>query len=633
MRSSHPQQTVEKLNFSVYPNWREFLSVSAIFLMLICSWVGSSLMNVQQNDKPVTATTCLTQRLLGHPCSDLWKHIWGAWWTSEELQQGRWPTQTNLQNFPKGGKLYVIDQLNALTTACLSNFFGLVAAFNLTQILKLYTSCLGAWLLARLVCQDSWNAAAAGIIYGICPFILTSGVTSAICETTNLEWMPLSLIGMALCLRSKHTNFRAIFFTSASLALSAVGSWYYAEACLISAAVLIIWAAVYKEVPILNNSEKVTIRSNNTGSISKSRFKANWFNTAMACVLSLVLASPTAFLFASSLSGPDSLLAKIDVTNRQQAANLKFFHKEGDFHNNASLAGYFLPGKGQLSVSQDVDLRCKSTYIGWLALFLASVGLWKNKKEGRFWVVLGVFAFFISSGPYLVYFGSQSFENPINIFYWIPYNFIPGFKMAVITDRFSIIVQLSVAVLAAMGLKYICSQLHFNRFFAVLVAILLINAEIMLLSPVPFPIPSSSATQPPQSLYLAAQPGNKGVIQLPLSRTDSHLQPGEYYYWQTCHRKPMALSLTTRIHPYLLTNLLTSSLFLCEDPQYGEITSGKIFASDIEALRQDGFGWICVNDQLMEKEAAAKANKILTDLLGQPKEFANRSKVYTINGT
>ncbi|MGM9998747.1 MAG: hypothetical protein ACI38Q_05080 [Candidatus Bruticola sp.] len=589
-------------------------------------------MNVQKGEEPTTVRSCLTQRLLGHPYSDLWKHIWGAWWTGEELKQGRWPSQTNLQNFPKGGKLYVIDQLNALTTACLSHFFGLVAAFNLTQIFKLYMSCLGAWLLARLISQDSWSATAAGTIYGLCPFILTSGLTSAICETTNLEWLPLSLIGIIVCLKSRRTNIAAIVFTSATLALSALGSWYYAEACLISAAVIVIWAAADKSIPILDGSEaEKPIK--NSGDAKSTKFQANWFNVALACMLSLVLAAPMTFLFADSLSGQDSLLAKIDITNRQQADNLKFFHKEGDFHNNASLAGYFLPGKGQVSISQDVDLRCKSTYIGWIALVLASIGLWQNKKIGRFWMILGLFSLFISSGPYLVYFGSKSFENPINIFYWITYNFVPGFKMAVITDRFSIIVQLSIAVLAALGLKYICSKIQFSRFLAVTVVILLINTEIAMLSPVPFPLPSSSASQPPQSLYLAAQPGDEGVILLPLSRPDSHLQPGEYYYWQTCHHKPMALSLTTRIHPYLMTNLLVSTLFLCEDPQYGEITSGKIFASDIEALRKDGFGWICVNDQLMEEKAAAKANKILTELLGKPQEFTNKSKVYTIGKT
>ena len=79
-----------------------------------------------------------------------------------------------------------------------------------------------------------------------------------------------------------------------------------------------------------------------------------------------------------------------------------------------------------------------------------------------------------------------------------------------------------------------------------------------------------------------------------------------------------------------MNNLLTNSLILCEDPYYGEIPDGQIFEEDVRKLKKDGFGWICVNEQMMRKETALKVNKILTDLLGKPQEFPNQSKIYTI---
>lgn len=603
--------------FQVCPSWREWATISLLFLFLIGAWLGSSLLNLNAEDPQVSWTTCFSERFIGHTQSDLWKHVWGAWWTGYELDQGRWPQQTDLQNFPRGGKLYVIDQLNASITALLNRFFSLAAAFNLTQALKLYASCCGAWLLARLFTKETWSAAAAGVIYGLCPFILTSGLTSAICETTNLEWLPLSLIGLFLCFNSKNTNVKLILFTSLALAFSAFGSWYYAEACLLSAAILFVWTMLTGSIPAFQT-------------FPNDKPRPNWFCVSLACLISLLWASPAVFLFADSLSGQTSLLAQIDVTNRQQAKNLQFFHKEGDFHNNASLAGYFLPGKKQISISRDVDLRCKTTYIGWIALALAAFGLYKARKTSLFWIILGVLALIVSSGPYLVYYGSNSCTKPINIFYWIFYNLIPGFKMAVITDRFSVITQLSAAVLAALGLKYLFQRIPVKKEFIALAAIFLINAEISLISPVPFPLPSSSAKQPQLSYYLQKLPEHKAVLQLPLTRADGELQPGEYYYWQTCHGKPMAISLTTRWPRYLMNNLLTNSLILCEDPYYGEIPDGQIFEEDVRKLKKDGFGWICVNEQMMRKETALKVNKILTDLLGKPQEFPNQSKIYTI---
>lgn len=611
-----PQLSNESTSFNICPSWQELAAVSLVFLFLISAWLGSSLTHLNDGDPQISGFNCLSERFVGHPQSDLWKHVWGAWWTSSELKQGHWPQQTDLQNFPRGGKLYVIDQLNAFTTALLTNFFSLAAAFNLTQALKLYASCLGAWFLARLITKDTWSAVAAGTIYGLCPFVLTSGLTSAICETTNLEWLPLSLTGLIICLNSERTNIKAVLGTSLVLTLSALGSWYYAEACLLSAAILCLYVLyVYSK----QNFDESLVKS-----------PPNWFCAISACVLSLALASPAAFLFADSLSGQTSLLAQIDVTNRQQSENLQFFHKEGDFHNNASLSGYFLPGKDRISVSRDVDLRCKTTYIGWITLILAALGLRKYKKSATLWVILGTATLLISTGPYLTYHGANSFTKPINVFYWVVYNLIPGFKMAVITDRFSVITQLSAAILAALGVKYLFAKIPIRKEFIALAAVFLVNLEISLLSPVPFPLPSSSATQPQSCLYLSKQPAHKAVLQLPLTRIDGELQPGEYYYWQTSHHKPMAISLTTRWPRYLMNNLLTSSLILCEDQQYGELPEGKIFKDDMAKLKRDGFGWICVNEQFMRPETATKVNKILQDLLGSPLEFSNHTKLYTI---
>lgn len=597
---------------SFLPNLKEFLGASVFFLPLIFLIVFPSFVSAGQQTGGESSV--FSSYFLGNDRSDLWKHTWDAWWVNSELQQGRFPLRSALQNFPEGGKLYVIDPFNSLVSGLLSRLVGLTAAFNFTHLLQLYLSCLGAWLLGCYVCRDKAAALVTGVIYGLSPFILTSGVCSGICETTNLEWLPLSLLGLLVCFRTERPA-AAVIFTSLSLCLGALGCWYYSMTCIVCVVILCLWTAVTGRLPVPGQEEKQ---------------KLNWFTPLIACLLSLIMISPCALAFADSLKGEGSLLAQIDVTERQQAGNLEFFHKEGHFKNNAPLLGYFVPGKENISVADDVDLRMKTVYIGGAALLLAALGLYAGGRACRFWALLGGLLLLMSTGPYFTYWGEESLSAPINPVYWAAYNFVPGFKMAVITDRLSIAVQLSAAVLAGVGVHWLKSRLKGVYLYAVCLLGLTVLAEVIFVSPVPYPLPAAASAMPLQAVALAEKEDGGAVIQLPLNRIGGQLQPGEYYYWQTCHKKPMPISLTTRFPRKLFKNMLMDTLFLCEDSSYGEPLLSEYLYEGAEQLRRSGFGWICVNGALMNGVTLRKVKSVLDRIFTEKQVFPNGAVLYKI---
>ncbi|MBQ7502231.1 hypothetical protein IJT93_05875 [bacterium] len=605
-------KAIDRAEPSFLPNFKEFLGASAFFLPLIFLVVFPSFVSagVQSGGEE----TVFSSYFLGSDRSDLWKHTWDAWWVNSELQQGRFPLRSSLQNFPEGGKLYVIDPFNSLVSGLMSRLIGLTAAFNLTHLLQLYLSCMGAWLLGCCICRDKAAALVTGVIYGISPFILTSGVCSGICETTNLEWLPLSLLGLIVCFRTERPA-AAVIFTSLSLCLGALGCWYYSMTCIICVVILCLWAAFVKRLPILGCEEKQ---------------KLNWFCPLIACLLSLIMISPCALAFADSLKGEGSLLAQIDITERQQAGNLEFFHKEGHFKNNAPLLGYFVPGKDNLSIADDVDLRMKTVYIGAAALLLAVLGFCGGGMACRFWALLGGVLLLMSTGPYFTYWGEDSLSVPVNPIYWAAYNFVPGFKMAVITDRLSIAVQLSAAVLAGIGVHLLRAGLKKYFIYAVCLLALTVVAEVVFVSPVPFPLPAAASAMPRQAEALAKEEGMGGVIQLPLNRIGGQMQPGEYYYWQTFHRKPMPISLTTRFPRKLFKNMLMDTLYLCEDSSYGEPLLSEYLFEGAEQLRKSGFEWICVNGNLMNGVTLRKVRSVLDQIFPNKQVFPDGAVLYKI---
>lgn len=550
------------------------------------------------------------QRVLGDAESDVWKHLWGAWWMGRELGAGQFPTWTDLQNYPEGGRLYIIDPLNAGLAALCAPLLGLVQAYNVVMAFQVLAAALAAWALARHLTGDGRAALVAGAAYGFCPYILTSGVSSGIAETSNLAWLPLGILGLLLGF-SGRGGLGSILLGAAGLAMSAMGSWYFGMAALVFGLLLGAWTAWTGSVP------------------TPEAPPARWRYPVLACVLAGLLMLPVAVLFAGTLGGEGSLLARIGITERMEASSLDFLHRRGEFKNDADVAGYLLPGKNRLSVADDVDRRLKSVYCGLISLGLASAGLWRAGRWARFWALTGLVMLLLSLGPFLYLAPGVGLPGPWNPVWALAFYAIPGFRMIAIADRLSVVVQLCVALLAAAGLARWLPEGRRGTLTAALVATLIL-AEVVVASPVPWPIPTSIAEVPPAIQALASQSEPGALVPLPLNRTQNTLQPGEYYFWQTFHAKPMPIALTTRFPHSMMENRLVGTLYLCEDLAYGEPPPAMAVLPGLEELQKAGFRWFLVNASLMHPQTARKVEKALTGLLGAPQRFDDGALLYRV---
>ncbi len=547
--------------------------------------------------------------VIGHNESDVWKHLWGAWWMNTELSQGRFPVWTDLQNFPYGGRLYVIDPLNAISTALLMPILGLVSAYNLTQALQLLAASLSAWALARWLTHDYKAALVAGTIYGFCPFVLSSGIASGIDETSNIAWLPLSILGLMMCVNGQ-TPLLGIFLGGFGLALAAVGSWYYGMTATIFWLFSGVWTLVTRRVP--------------AGPASS----VNWLYPILACLLSALIAMPLALLFAQSLKGDSSLLGQVNITERQEKHHLEFMYHTFDFKNNAIMSNYFLPGKDKISIAIDVDRRLKTMYIGLIALVLAAFGFWKERRASYYWLSAAALFGVLSLGPYLALSPNLALPKPWSPFYLFAYYVIPGFRMVAICDRLSIGVQISIAMLAALGLHQLLPR-GWRGLSLALLLVCAIVAELIYISPVPWPIYSSDATIPPIYQELAKRPERRGLVPLPLNRFNHQLQPGEYYYWQTAHHKPLPATLTTRFSDTMMSNRLVGALYLCEDDNYQDPPDTLVLVPGLIKLREEGFGWIAVNSKMVPPHVTNLVYSILNPMLGQP-QLLEHDRLYDL---
>lgn len=554
--------------------------------------------------------------VIGHPESDVWKHLWGAWWMKENLLQGSFPYFTRLQNFPEGGRLYVIDPLNTLLSTPLQLIWGLPQAYNLVMAFQLMAAACGAFLLARRLTGDPRAALVAGAAYGFSPFILTSGLSSGIAETANLGWLPLALLGLVGCLNSDRqaNGWGSLLTSSLGLALAALGSWYYGITAGLMGLLLGLWTLATGRPPTPDPPAR-----------------PGWGRAAASCLLAGVLVLPFALLFLGSLEGEGSLLARIDVSSRLDESSLEFLHRQGNFKNDADLSGYLLPGKARLSVADDVDRRMKSHYGGLLVWALAAWGWWRGGDWTRFWGLAGLVMIALSIGPFAYLAPGLGLADPRNPFYMLGYYAIPGFRFIAIADRLSTGAQLCLAVLAAAGLTRLLPEGRRGTLVGVALcgALLLETAWI---SPVPWPLPTSSAQLPASIQALGDSPPGLALLELPLNRVGQTLQPGEYYYWQTHHRRPLPITLTTRFPTGMMENSLAGTLYLCETEGYGSPPPASELGAGLMALEQAGFGAILVHPRLMSPTAAGKVRATLDQILHPPREFPDGDLLYTLPG-
>ncbi len=392
-------------------------------------------------------------------------------------------------------------------------------AYNLSVFLSFVLSGFFTYLLVRDLTKDNTAGAMSGIFFAFTAyrFIRYSGHLNLV----HTEWFPLLIYAAKKLLDTKDYKYAAL--SGVSFSLMFLSSGYYAY---IGALAVVSFAFLYLRTTKLALPPLRTL--------------------AVAVLIPLVVLSPFLY-YTSMLRGEGELTGSLGLAYFHSADFLKYiwYNPRGLLMSDAVLG---VPIKTSIFTEQ-------ALYLGFVPLLLAAFLVLKINKEkkdslwkyAKIFIILGAAFFVLSLGPFLKWvdggmitiplpdsaksaillasekFAASSFlsqkdvdrvkefkEIPVPMPYLALYFTLPFFSMMRVPSRFGIIVYLSLAVIAGIGVSR--SGPKIRKWLPLL-------AVVYLLEVVPLPPPMFAPQQRAVDAWLAQQPG-VAIVEYPVTLYD-----------------------------------------------------------------------------------------------------------------
>jgi hypothetical protein len=468
---------------------------------------------------------------------------WNLWWVKHALLTLHTsPLVTDYMFYPIGINLafYTLTVLNALTAMPLTLTLGVVTASNLHTWFTMAAGGYGVFLLARQLGNRFGPAAFAGICYAFASSQLFY-VSLGQFNIASSHWLPYVLLFIVKARREPRVM-RWPLLAALFLVMQAWAEMTYAS----FVAVFVALYVVYEAVASWARAAKSQIPS------AKWQIPGGGRGGALLCVRNVALA---AILFVVGIS---PLLA----------AMLPDMQAEGDFWVqgsgfaeafSADLLGFLVPTMhhpllGGLVHSTGITAFDKGQHIflGATLLVLALVGaVWGRRQRGRlFWVLAALFFGWLSLGPTAHVNGADTgIPGPFVLLQSLPF-----FKGNRYPSRYSVLLVLSLAMLAAPGIEVAALRLarRLRRPANGLAACLsLALAALFVAEHLSVPLPQSDMRVPAPYETLAGSPGT--LLDIPFAwrngfRITGPIDPGFMFgqFYQTVHGQRLVQGNTSR---------------------------------------------------------------------------------------
>lgn len=593
-------------------------------------------------------------RFVGDLEGDFWKHAWGQWWVHDSLTSGVLPLFCRLLNAPSGGYLFVADPFNGLAMSVLLEFLPLAPAYNLLVLANLWGGCMAAWALARHFVHDARASLVAGAVYGLSPYVLAYPVVSGVTETLNTAWIPLFVL--FLHRTAEGERFSDLLLAGAFFFLTTFSCWYYGQFMVVYAAVLLGGLLVRRFLqrgpfrPRFRTwrqrealSRDVRLRAAEALDGCRSAF----LRVGAALAVGACLVLPFATVFQMVVSDPANIVMPDKAPQRSLFRFQDFLGSNSPWsvnsrgikghHNHTNLAGFLLTGKSNATVTVTIDRLTRVHYLGYVALILAVIG-WRRRADlsprdrthMRYWLATGLFFLALSLGPivHLSDFTTAGFVSPLYLgMYWL----FPMFHKVAIPFRFLCLALMALSVLAAFGARTLLAGRAWTAPGAVAAGLgVLVVLETAWMSPLPWPLPTSDARIPAFYEMAAAEPGHFGIIDYPPERPNSQLIPGEYFHYQTLHRRPIPYRTSGVLSPDVARNPMMEEVQANLSGVPSNSASRKRIAEGAARLSKMGFRYLVLHEHLLPPLRQAAIEDALTPALGPPARFADGVLVYPL---
>jgi hypothetical protein len=442
---------------------------------------------------------------------DIWIHLWWMWQVRESVLAGQNPYETMRVFHPTGAPLYLMgqDMFTALLSIPFQGFLGLVLTYNLLTIVATAFTCWTATLFAYEVTGSRPGAVVAGLLFGFAPLQATF-LNLGQMEYVNLGFLPLAALFIVRLRRDPRPRIAVLGGFCAVLTL--LSSWYQALFLLLFVALfalyeggLLVWARRWTELRTF--------------------------------VIALVIWGGTLAVLASPV-----LIPAVKLASNSSFAVISRFNIS---YSSIEVRDPFLPNR--LNPLFGAGRETVVSALGYVALALALLGLWRARRRGIFWALMIVVFYLLALGPYLKVGGRQWFLPflPYNILYGLPLG-----NIARVPSRFLILITLALSVLAAYAVGWLTLWLAARwpgRAALVRVAVPALVA-VLLLAEV-FPAPRALADTAVEPIYEQLRSGPPGAVyELPYD--DRALA----MYRATVHDRPLVGGYVSRPVPYPLLN-------------------------------------------------------------------------------
>jgi hypothetical protein len=425
---------------------------------------------------------------------DLGDPLFSAWvlgWVSERLRDGLRGFWDAPIFFPARGTLALSEHYFGVAVLVAPVYWltgNAVATYN-AGILVAYTLAgCGMYLLARSLTGSRFAAAIAGVVYAFAPYradhlshlqVLSSG------------WMPISLWGLHRFLARGSTGGLTVF--AGAFVMQALSNGYFLYFLSFTAALVVLFHL----------------------DVIRARWRIVLPQLAAAAVVILLVLSPFvwAYLRLRAETGvartySDLLNFSADVASYLVPADIVRFYE-------------WLPNRW----IQGPQIPERQLFPGIVAVALAVFGSWAGVrgwkgKTVRLYIAIGLLGFVLSLGPEPSFWGSRGGAvGPYLAFARI----VPGMNGLRAPARSSILVFLSLSVLAAVGASRLFERLDDRRRLAAATALALMAAVEGWIAPVPMVPFDPRGRQDDRAAYtwLARQPPG-GTLELPILSWSLH---------------------------------------------------------------------------------------------------------------
>lgn len=538
----------------------------------------------------------LDSEVIGAAESDALKHVWSQWLVRDQVLSGALTTHTELLNFPTGGPFFSLDTLNALVGLPLAVVLGSTLSFNLVLLLSLIAAALAGAALTRRLTTAPWADVLGGLAFALSAWVFAFPLASGVTETVVFWPVPLVLLFAWKTLERPELRWPVL--AGLMLTLQGLACWSHG----ITAGLLLMGMTA---AAALHRRDRLVDRT-------------IWTRATVMLGTAILCALPLYLTVSGTVSADDAIKAR----------TLSLFHSApiGPLAvpeaNSMALADFVSPGRWGLRVSQAGTEQLQyAIYPGFIILVLAGLAVRSRQPWARALLAGAAIMAMLAMGPRIYLDHARSIGGVPNPVYLLAYWVIPLVNATIHSvDRFAVGLQLCLALLAALGLSQIRTALRPWLILGVI-------GELLILSPGPWPLPTTSAAVHPASTYIAGQPGHGAVVDWPFEADGPQGTwfVGDIFLQQTEHGRPIPFQLEGR-------GIETASKAMSSSPFFHRVTMALLHKHPIprdctgaDAMGAMGVDFVVWRHGFVDGQVRQSIGDVLRLCLGEGQDFGDRT--------